>query len=107
MTTDLELTQSRDIRFDATGDFAVVQGQANIRQQHVNALFRAVESIEAQLADRNTAADLELAIRRELSALSYVEQITTLTVEAAGRRTFQVQIQTDATTEPLSREVSV
>ena len=107
MTTDLEVSTDRDIRIDETGDIATVIGRDTLRQQHVNALFRAGEAITRGRATPELIEDARIEIRRELRSVPYVERITSLSIEAADRSTLRVTVATDATTEPLSEEVTV
>ncbi len=106
MPIDVHLTTDRDIEIDETGDFRIVTGDDNIGQQQVNALFRAAENIDIQLTNPNIKSEFANAIRDELNELDYIEEIQRLDVETVDRKTLKATVETNATREPISREVN-
>lgn len=105
MPVDVALTTSRDIRIDSTGDLATVAGPENTRVQHVNALFRAADELDAQLLDVDAAEDLRLAIQHELNALDDISSYS-IQVEADPPRTLTASIDSYSLTTPVTREVT-
>lgn len=106
MPSDIELTESRDIRIDATGDIGTVSGGDNIQQQHANALFRAAKSITVAGIDRIDAERrLYSATEDELQNLPYVDEIVRLEIDRQDPRSFSVSVVTNALADPYEDTV--
>jgi len=104
MPTDTKLTQDRDIRLDSTGDIATVTGRENVRQQHVNAVFRAAERFDAQLGGIDAELDFETALAEELDVLQYVQSYSVdATYQSPG--TLRATVESDALDRPVTEEV--
>lgn len=97
MPTDARLTEDRDITIDDTGDIATVSGEQNVEQQHANALFRAGEQFDNAVGSVDVQEDFRIVVRRELSDLSYVDRIREISITTPTRRSFDVDVTTDAT----------
>ncbi|SEO71866.1 hypothetical protein SAMN05216388_101795 [Halorientalis persicus] len=103
MPTDTKLTQDRDISIDPTGDIATVTGRDNVRQQHVNAIFRAADAFDAQLGGIDAELDFETALGEELDALQYVQSYSVdATYESPG--TLRATVESDALDQPVTEE---
>lgn len=103
MTIDLELTTDRDLNIDPTGDFGTVSGRENIRQQHVNAIFRGIEKYDPTLVTAQTAQELTIEIVEELDSIDYIDEYT-IDVEPQPPDTFTVTVDSDALDEPVTEE---
>ena len=106
MTSDIELTTDRDVRIDSTGDIATVSGRENIRQQHVNAIFRGVDSAEVSMLDANGIEEYRMAIGDELDSMPYIKNYS-LEFETELPTTLLIEVNTDALDDPVVEEVNL
>lgn len=107
MTVDVQLTTDRDIKTDGTGDLATRDGDANTKQQHANACFRAGERLEHELATPEALEDFRVDVRREVLSIPAVQTIEYLDVDAPDRTTVHVDVWTDALKAPYELEVGL
>lgn len=107
MTTDIQLTTDRDIKTDGTGDLATRSGDANTKQQHANACFRAGERLNHELATPEALEDFRVAVRREILSIPAVQSIEQLAASSPSRTTIHVDVRTDALAAPFEQEVAL
>lgn len=105
MPTDVRMTEDRDIEIGPTGDFLLVDGRENIRQQHANAIFRAYEQADVGLLNQDSAENIRVALRDELNNLDYVNTFS-IDVVIERPKGFIITVTTDATDNPVIEEVS-
>ena len=106
MAQDIEMTRSRDLRIDETGDFSMVSGRNNINQQHANAIYRGVERTDLDLLNIDTSEELKMAIEEEFDGLAYVNEHSVSVIQDPPK-TLIVTVETDSTANPIQREVNI
>lgn len=107
MPTDAKLTSDRDIEIDVTGDIATVEGDQNVEQQHVNAIYRAVEEFgRGSVLGANAREEIIVALREEFSDFPYAEQVI-VEIEILDQREIEVTLDSSAVREPITEEVTV
>lgn len=104
MPSDIKYGTDRDLEIDPTGDIGIVTGRDNLQQQHLNAIFRAVDSVDPDLNSNNIKTELREAIINELEETGYVENAG-VGVSAEPPNKAKVIVETEAV--ELEEEVSL
>lgn len=94
MAIDFDTNEDGQIHPDEFGDFATVQGNENVKAQIRNATNLALKNVEKTPLTDESKREIRRSLKQELSSLSYVDEIISVSIYKSNGETLTVKIQT-------------